>query len=53
MGTSYPKYKGVATSVDIYGTNTCPYCIRAKMMFSSIGAPYKFINLSGDKEKRQ
>lgn len=52
MGSSIPKSQGIAKKIEIYGTNTCPYCLRAKKMFSDMGASYEFINTRDHPEKR-
>lgn len=44
MGSSIPKYSGKAKEIKIYGTNTCPYCVRAKGMFKDMNAPFEFID---------
>jgi glutaredoxin 3 len=38
--------------VKMYSTNTCPFCIRAKMLLNKRNIPFEEINVSGDHEKR-
>ncbi len=39
-------------TVEIYTTQTCPYCIRAKKLFQQKGVAYKEIDVSHDPELR-
>lgn len=38
--------------VQIYTTNTCPFCKHAKALFDSKGVSYEEINVTGDDEAR-
>jgi glutaredoxin 3 len=40
------------STVRIYTTAVCPYCIRAKMLLSRRGIAYDEIDVSGDAETR-
>ena len=40
-------------NIDIYTTNTCPYCVRAKMLLDKKGASYNEINLNQQPEARK
>lgn len=35
-------------NVVIYSSPSCPYCIRAKQLFSAMNVPFKDIDLSAD-----
>ena len=38
--------------VQIYTTNYCPYCVRAKHLLDSKGIKYDEVNLDNDPEKK-
>lgn len=38
--------------VEIYTTNTCPYCKHAKALFEGKGVSYEEINVTGDDDAR-
>jgi glutaredoxin 3 len=40
-------------TVEIYTTQTCPYCVRAKKLLDSKGAMYKEIDVSTNAELRE
>ena len=37
----------------IYSTNTCPFCVRAKMLFNKKKVDFTEINLSQNPERRE
>jgi len=39
--------------VEIYTTNTCPYCVRAKRLLDAKDVDYKEIDLTGDDAGRE
>ena len=39
-------------NIDIYTTEVCPYCVRAKALLDRKGAQYKEIRVDGDSELR-
>ncbi len=39
--------------VEIYTTQTCPYCVRAKKLFTQKGVTYKEIDVSDNLQLRQ
>lgn len=39
--------------IEIYTTNYCPYCVRAKQLFDKKGAKYKEIDLTTDTAGRE
>ena len=39
--------------IEIYTTDVCPYCVRAKKLFDKKGASYTEINVSSDDGLRQ
>ncbi len=39
-------------NVQIYTTSSCPYCVAAKNLFSTLNVPYEEINLDGNSELR-
>jgi glutaredoxin 3 len=39
--------------VTIYSTPLCPYCTKAKQLFSSLGVPYQDVDLSSDDALRE
>ena len=43
--------RGMAT-VQVYVTDYCPYCTRAKALLDKRGIPYEVIDISNDDEKR-
>jgi len=53
MGSSIPKSTGKAKDIKIFGTNSCPYCLRAKDMFQDMGAQFEFIDTDLNPAKRQ
>jgi glutaredoxin 3 len=40
-------------SVEIYTTQTCPYCVAAKELFRKKGVTYREIDVTGDDAKRR
>lgn len=40
-------------NIEVYTTNTCPYCVRAKRLLDAKDADYKEINLTGDDAGRE
>ncbi len=38
--------------VIVYGTSSCPYCIRARMMLDKKGVNYEYIGLDQTPERR-
>ena len=40
------------SSITVYTTNACPYCVRAKALLDKRGLPYEEINLGRDPETR-
>ena len=40
-------------TVEIYVTQTCPYCVRAKKLFVQKGIAYKEIDVSNDADLRK
>jgi len=40
------------SSVVIYTTKICPYCVRAKALFARKGVQYQEIDVSSDDQKR-
>ena len=45
------QVKGMAT-VQVYVTERCGYCIRAKALLDKRGIPYEVIDVSHDEERR-
>jgi glutaredoxin 3 len=43
----------MAAQVEIYVTNYCPYCVRAKMLLKKKGVDFKEINVEDDMAKRK
>lgn len=41
------------SSVLMYSTPFCPYCVRARMLLDSLDVSYTDINVSNDPQKRQ
>ncbi|HEX7603666.1 MAG TPA: glutaredoxin 3 [Polyangiaceae bacterium] len=39
-------------TVQVYVTDYCPYCTRAKALLDKRGIPYELIDVSNDEEKR-
>ena len=39
-------------NVEIYSSNTCPYCVRAKSLLSSKGVDFTEYNISNDDDAR-
>lgn len=39
--------------IEIYTTNTCPYCVRAKKLLDKKGSSYQEIDVSQDPELRR
>ncbi len=39
-------------NVEIYSSNTCPYCVRAKQLLDSKGVDYVEYNISNDLDAR-
>jgi len=39
-------------NVEIYSSNTCPYCVRAKQLLDSKGVDYVEYNISNDMDAR-
>ena len=39
--------------VEIYTTQTCPYCVAAKALFRKKGVAYREIDVTGDDAKRR
>tara|TARA_R110001592_G_scaffold27763_10_gene102690 strand:- start:11052 stop:11309 length:258 start_codon:yes stop_codon:yes gene_type:complete len=39
-------------NVEIYSTNVCPYCVRAKALLSSKGVEFTEYNISNDDDAR-
>ncbi len=42
----------MTASVEVYTTDYCPYCVRAKALLDRKGVPYKEIDVSGDDNAR-
>lgn len=42
----------MAAHVEIYVTDYCPYCVRAKMLLKKKGVDFKEINVENDPGKR-
>jgi glutaredoxin 3 len=40
------------SSITVYTTNACPYCMRAKALLDARGLPYEEVNLGRDPETR-
>jgi glutaredoxin 3 len=40
------------SSITVYTTNACPFCVRAKALLDKRGLPYEEINLGRDPETR-
>jgi glutaredoxin 3 len=40
------------SSITVYTTNACPYCVRAKALLDARGLPYEEVNLGRDPETR-
>jgi glutaredoxin 3 len=40
------------SSITVYTTNACPYCVRAKALLDARGLAYEEINLGRDPETR-
>jgi glutaredoxin 3 len=40
------------SSITVYTTNACPFCVRAKALLDARGLPYEEINLGRDPETR-
>lgn len=40
------------SSITVYTTNACPYCVRAKALLDKRGLPYEEVNLGRDPETR-
>lgn len=38
--------------VEVYTTQTCPYCVKAKTLLKTKGIPFKEIDVTGDDEAR-
>lgn len=38
--------------VEVYTTDTCPYCVKAKSLLGAKGAEYTEINVTGDDDAR-
>lgn len=38
-------------TIQIYSTQQCPYCVRAKALLQSKGLPYEEIDVSADMER--
>lgn len=43
----------MSVPVEVYVTNYCPYCTRAKALLDKRGIPYETIDVSGDDAKRK
>lgn len=39
--------------VEVFSTQVCPYCVRAKQLLDSLGASYEEIRIDNDDAKRQ
>ncbi|MFZ2619481.1 MAG: glutaredoxin 3 [Alphaproteobacteria bacterium] len=39
-------------NVTIYSTSYCPYCVRAKQLFTQLGHPFEEIDVTEDQAKR-
>jgi glutaredoxin 3 len=39
--------------VEIFSTEVCPYCVRAKQLFDSLGVGYEEIRIDQDDARRQ
>jgi glutaredoxin 3 len=39
--------------IEIYSTNTCPYCVRAKALLDAKDLDYQEINVTGDDDARE
>ena len=39
-------------NVIVYGTSSCPYCVRARMMLDKKGINYEYISLDQTPERR-
>ncbi len=39
-------------NIDIYLTQTCPYCVKAKNLLDAKGAAYTVIDITGDDDAR-
>jgi glutaredoxin 3 len=40
------------SSITVYTTNACPFCVRAKALLDARGLPYEEVNLGRDPETR-
>jgi glutaredoxin 3 len=40
------------SSITVYTTNACPFCVRAKALLDKRGLPYEEVNLGRDPETR-
>jgi len=40
-------------NIEIFTTEVCPYCVRAKQLLDSLGASYEEIRIDQDDAKRQ
>lgn len=40
-------------NIQIYSTQQCPFCVRAKALLQAKGLPYEEIDVSADSEKMQ
>ncbi len=45
---SYPQSIGKAKQILIYGTNNCPFCSEAKIMFKEMNANFEYIDLTNN-----
>lgn len=43
----------MSASVEIYTTDYCPYCTRAKELLTQKGVPYQEIDVTGDDAARE
>lgn len=48
MGMDKPKAPGSVPSVEVYSTQTCPYCVMAKQYLKSKKVAFKDIDVSRD-----
>lgn len=39
-------------TVTLYSKNTCPFCVKAKMLLQKLGAEFMEINIENDEAKR-
>jgi glutaredoxin 3 len=42
----------MTATVEVYTTDYCPYCVRAKALLTRKGVPFKEIDVSGDDDAR-